>query len=172
MHWTRITALIGVIVAAVGLFLKALQAKGEQILEDIHAVNDAIPASLPTVWGGLADWAKIAAVIVAIVIIVLIFRPLLAYVQDRQSAGIMTVLGLGTLAYSVYKWIDTSGTASDLQESVGQAIASGAFGEVTETFTAGAGSGFLLTTIGTALVVLAGLVGLVNPKDAPVVERV
>ena len=167
MHWTRITALLGVLVAAVGLFLKALQAKGEQILEDINAVNDAIPASLPTVWRGLDDWAKIVAVILAIAVLVLVFRPVIAYVQDRQTAGIMTVLGAAALAYSVFKWIDTSGTASDLQDAVGAAIATGAFGEVAETFTAGAGSGFMLTTVGTALVVLAGLVGLINPKDAP-----
>ncbi len=163
MHTSRIAALVGVIVGIVGLTWKSLDTDGEEALGPLSQANDAFPDGIPAIWGGLATWAQIVAVIFIVVVVVLALRPPMKAAMDRTASLTVTAIGVLLFVYVITQWIDAGNKADDLEAAFAQAAQAGA---VPVAFPVSVISlGFILLLIGTGIVAAAGAMGLVRRSN-------
>ncbi len=162
MHLNRLIALAGVIVGVIGLFIKSLSTDGEELLPNLNAANPDFPDGIPTIWGGLDLWAQWVLVILIIVVVGLAFRPVISQGFDRNTSMIVAVIGVATLAYAIFKWIDAGDKADDLQAAFAQAAGAGA---IPAAFEVARSVGFLVLIIGTVLITFAGAMGFMGSDD-------
>jgi len=166
MHISRILALLGVVVAVVGMLLKSLVHEGTEALAELSQAlpQIPIPIEIPTIWGGLDTSAQIVVAIVLMVIVVLALWPPLKQPQNRLSAAITTLAGVGFLVFAVVKLNETQDDASGLQTAFDQAKAAGVLPSALQDAIVSPGIGFYIIIIGTALVSLAGLIALIRGR--------
>ncbi len=160
MHVSRIVALVGVVLGVIGLFMKALTTEGEGLLVQLAQADPNFPGGIPTIWGGLATWAQVVAVIAIVIVVALAVRPPTAAPFDRTSAIVVSLIGVSLTAYAVVKWMDAGDRADALQAGFAQAASLGA---VPEAFTVSTGIGFIVLMAGTVLVLIGGLLALRRP---------
>ena len=144
MHMSRILALVGVVVAVVGLQLKSLVNAGAEALAELSQAlpQIPIPIEIPTIWGGLDTTVQIVVAILLAVIVVLAFWPPLKQPQSRLSAAITTLAGVGFLVFTVVKLLETQDDASALQAVFDQAKAAGVLPSALEDAIVSPGIGF------------------------------
>ena len=148
MHISRILALIGVIVGAVGLFLKALTSEGESVMEALSESVRELPSGIPTIWGALDTWEQIAVVVAGLVVLLLVFQPPRRSAFGASAATIVTVIGGALTAYAVIKWLD-AGDNADRIEAAFQQVADA--GQIPEAFDVTTGPGFIVVIAGSFL---------------------
>ena len=115
MHISRIVALIGVMVGAVGLFLKALTSEGESVMEALSESVREVPSGIPTIWGALDTWEQIAVVVAGLVVLLLVFQPPRRSAFGASAATIVTVIGGALTAYAVIEWLDAGDNADRIE---------------------------------------------------------
>ncbi len=162
MHIGRIVAIVGALIGVVGLFFKGATSDGESLLPALNQANPAFPDGLPTVWGGLDTLAQVLVVIAIVAVIGLAVRPPIRVAQDRNAALVTSVLGVALMVYAIVKLIEARDDASALQGAFAEAAAGGA---VPQAFTVSTGAGFLVVIIGTALVAVGGVLGLMGQSN-------
>jgi hypothetical protein len=164
VHYGRIVAIVGVIVSAVGLFLKSASSGAEAIMDQLHAANEAIPAGFDTVWTAIYDdksWAAIllAAVLVAIVIWSLL--PPVKAVLSRIGGMGVTVLGVIVIVIGGIATLDALDQASDLQDAFAMMFAGGL---IPEAYTVSIGLGWVLLIVGGGVAAVGGVLSIMaNP---------
>jgi len=163
MHISRIVALVGVVLGVIGLFMKALTTEGEGLLVQLSQADPNFPGGIPTIWGGLATWAQVVAVIAIVVVVALVARPPITAPFDRIGAIVVSLIGVSLTAYAVVKWMDAGDRAEQLEAGFAQAAAATA---IPEAFTVSTGIGFIVLMVGTVLVLVGGVLALARPGDA------
>ena len=157
MHFSRIVALVGVVLGIVGLFMKSLTTEGEGLLAQLAQADPSFPSGIPTIWGGLDTWAQVVVVIAILIVVVLAFRPPIAAPFDRMGAAVVSLIGLALTIYAVIKWLDAGDRADALAAGFGQAQSAGA---IPEAFSVSTGIGFIVLIVGTLLVLIGGLLAM------------
>jgi Ca2+/Na+ antiporter len=162
MHIGRILALVGVVLGIIGLFMKSLTTEAEELLPTLSQADQAFPDGIPTIWGGLETWAQVVAVIAIIVVVVLAVRPPTRQPEDRISSLATAVIGVGLLAYAIVKLLDASDKADTLEAGLAAAAQAGA---IPTAFAVDVGIGFYVLILGTALVAIGGVLGLISSSS-------
>ncbi len=165
MHGGRIVTLLGAALAVAGLVLKALVLDGVDALPALSEIAE-VPAEIPTIWGGLDAWTRIAVVIVLVVVVALALRPPLREPEDRWSAALTTTLGALFFVYALGRLLDASDESLALMEAFDALAGAGVLPDALQGSTVGPGPGFFLLLLGAAFVTGGGVSALVaKPHD-------
>lgn len=170
MHSTRIMALVGAVIGIIGLFMKALSTAGAEYLPKIAegaramGSDKEIPESIPTIWQGLDSFEKPMVVIAIVITVVLAVIGARKAIMNMASSIVVLVLGVGLFIYALLKWLDTADKADQLAE-VFQTVKD--LGFLPEAYSVSTGVvGFSMLLIGTGLVAIVGVLGLIPSKKA------
>ncbi len=169
MHYGRIVALIGVIVTAVGLFMKSLSSAAADIPDFMAGVsaqtNGAVPAEFPTVWTGIwndKSWASIILVIALVAIVGMCFIPVVRDALSRMNGLIMAVLGVVVMVIGGVATMSAMDDADAIEGAYAQAAqALGLPAAPTVSITLG----WTLLIIGGALAAIGGVLSLISRPD-------
>lgn len=161
MHIGRILALVGVVLGIGGLVMKGATSDAEELLPDLSQVAP-VPDGISTIWGGLETWAQVVVVIAIIVVIVLAVRPPIKQPEDRISSLGTAVIGVGLLAYAIVKLMEASDDVDALEAGLAALAEAGA---IPVAFTVDVGVGFYVLILGTALVAIGGVLGLIGSSS-------
>ena len=154
MHNSRLFALVGVGIGAIGLFLKSLRTAGEGLLPTLSQTSGGFPDGIPTIWGGLATWAQI---LLASAVVVLSLWPRHDDPLERTPALVVAVTGVSLLGYAVSEWIDAIDKADALQAGFLQASQAGV---IRAAYSVSPSTGFVILLVGTILIVFSGAISL------------
>ena len=157
MHNSRLFALVGVGIGAIGLFLKSLRTAGEGLLPTLSQTSGGFPDGIPTIWGGLATWAQILLVLLASAVVVLSLWPRHDDPLERTPALVVAVTGVSLLGYAVSEWIDAIDKADALQAGFLQASQAGV---IRAAYSVSPSTGFVILLVGTILIVFSGAISL------------
>lgn len=164
MHYGRIIAIVGVIVSAVGLFLKSASSGAEAMLEQLNAAEAAIPAGFDNVWTSIYDdkaWAAILLAIVLIGIVVLSLMPPVRMALARSGGLFLTILGVVVIVIGGIATLDAMDKASNLQDAFAAMFAGGL---IPEAFTVSIGLGWVLLIVGGGVAAIGGVLSVMaNP---------
>jgi hypothetical protein len=155
-------ALLGVVVAAVGLMLQSASSAAEALMPDLNAASGgAIPAEFTNVWTGIYDdksWAAIILAIALVAVVGLALVPPMKEAWSRMNGLIGLVLGVVII---VIGGIATK-TALDDASSLADAFAGmAAASQLPEAYTVSLGLGWVLLIIGGALAAVGGVLALI-----------
>jgi hypothetical protein len=156
----RIVAIVGVIVSAVGLFLKSASSGAEALMEQLNAANDAIPAGFDNVWTAIYDdksWAAILLAAVLVVIVIWSFLPPIAAALSRIGGMGVTVLGVIVIVIGGIATLDAMNQASDLQDAFAMMFAGGL---IPEAYSVSIGLGWVLLIVGGGVAAVGGVLSL------------
>ncbi|MEZ5175399.1 MAG: hypothetical protein R2823_04255 [Acidimicrobiia bacterium] len=166
MHYSRIVALVGVIVTAVGLFLKAASSAAEALMPSLNeATGGAIPAEFSNVWTGIWDdkpWAAIILAIALVAILGLCFVPPVREALSRMNGLIMVVLGVVVIVVGGFATKSAIDDANDLAEAFAGMAAQG---QLDQAYTVSIGLGWVMLIIGGALAAIGGVLALIARPD-------
>ncbi len=166
MHYGRILAIVGVVIGAVGLFLKKASSDAEQFLGALNQANPAIPSSLDeNTWTALYNDTAAAAIvfaIAAVAVLVVAFMPPLPAAMKRLYALAVTVLGVVMLIIGVFATLGAGDDADTLEAGLAQAAGAGA---IPEAFAVNIGWGWYLLIIAGVVVAIGGVVSLIARPD-------
>lgn len=166
MHYGRILAIVGVVIGAVGFFLKKASSDAEQFLGALNQANPAIPPSLDeTTWTALYNDTAAAAIVYAIAAVAVLIAalvPPLPEAMKRLYALAVTVLGVLMLIIGVFATLGASDDADTLEAGLAQAAAGGA---IPEAYSVTIGWGWYLLIIAGVVAAIGGVVSLIARPD-------
>ena len=165
MHYGRILAVVGVVVAFVGFLLKSAISAGDAVMPALHQANDAIPEVFNNTWTALYDdtnWAAIVFALAGIASIAVALIPPMDKPMARLYGLAASVLGVVMLAIGIVSTLGAMDDADSLQAAFAQAAAGGA---IPEAYTVSIGFGWYLLILGGALVAIGGVVSLIARPD-------
>jgi hypothetical protein len=169
MHYGRILALVGVLIGAVGLFLKKASSEGEAALAQLSQAPDSpFPPDLnENTWSALKNdtaWAAIVFAILLVVALVVVFVPPMNQPMSKAVAGIATAAGVIMLLVGIFATLGAQDDASTLQDGFAQAAAAGA---LPKAFTVSIGLGWYMLAVAGLLVAIGGIASLMaKPADS------
>lgn len=170
LHYGRIVAVLGVVVTAVGLFMKSASSAAEDLMPALNeATGGAIPAEFTNVWTGIYDdksWAAIILAIALVAILGLAFVPPMKEAWSRMNGLIAVVLGVVVI---VIGGVATK-TALDDADSLAEGFAGlAAAGQIPEAFAVSLGVGWVLLIVGGALAAIGGVLALIaRPNESAI----
>lgn len=161
VHYGRIIAIVGVVLAAVGLFLKSASSGAEALMGDLNAATDgAIPAGFDSVWTSIYDdkaWAAILLAVVLVGILVFSLMPPIKEPLARSGGLFLTILGVVVIVIGGIATLDALDSASELQDAfAGMATA----GQIPEAFTVSIGMGWVLLIVGGGVSAVGGILNV------------
>jgi hypothetical protein len=167
MHYGRILAIVGVVIGAVGLFLKKASSDAEQFLGALNEASEgAIPSSLDeNTWTALYNDTAAAAIvfaIAAVAVLIVAFMPPLPAAMKRLYALAVTVLGVVMLIVGVFATLGAGDDADTLEAGLAQFAAAGA---IPEPYSVTIGWGWYLLIIAGVVVAIGGVVSLIARPD-------
>ncbi len=166
MHYTRILALVGGVIAAIALFLKSASSDAGEVLTQLSQADDAFPAGFDNIWTAIYDdksWAAILLVIAVIVAVALVLMPPVRAALQRIPAAGVALAGIVALAVSVIAMMDAMDSVSTLNDGFELVFAGGL---TPEQYTASIGFGWYLLVGGSLLIAVAGLIGAFTSDDS------
>lgn len=174
MHYGRILAVLGVVVAAVGFLIKKASSAGEAALAQLSQIPDSpFPENLDeNTWSALHNDTAAAAIVYAIAAVAVLVAALYPPLKDpmkRLIALSVTVLGVLLLVVGVLATLGAADDADTLQAGFAQAFAQGA---VPEAYTVSIGWGWYLLIIGGVVAAIGGVVSLISRPDEDALEDV
>ena len=173
MHYGRILAVLGVVVAVVGFLLQKASSAGEAALAQLSQVDPSFPANLDeNTWSALYNDTSVAAIVYAIaaigVLAAALFPPL-GSPMKRLVGLSAAVLGVVMLVVGVFATLGASDDADTLEAGFAQAFAGGA---IPEAYTVSIGWGWYLLIVGGVLAAIGGVVSLIARPDENALEDV
>lgn len=174
MHYGRILAILGVVVAVVGFLLQKASSAGEAVLGQLSQMPDStFPSTLKeNTWSALYNDSAAAAVIYVIaaaaVLIVALWPPL-GSPMTRMVGLSVAVLGVVMLVVGVFATLGAADDADTLQAGFAQAAAGRA---IPEAYTVSIGWGWYLLIVGGVLSAIGGVVSLIARPGENALEDV
>jgi len=169
LHYGRIVALVGVIVTAVGLFMKSLSSAAEDIPDFMAGVSaqtgGAVPAEFPTVWTGIWNdkpWASVLLVLALLAIVLVAFMPQMKEAMSRMNGLVSVVLGVVVMVIGGVATLSAMDDADAIEGAYAQAAA--ALG-MTQAPTVSITIGWTLLIVGGALAAIGGVLALIARPD-------
>jgi hypothetical protein len=176
LHYTRIVALVGVVVVVIGLLLQSASSGAEDaipggdgttFMEATSAQTDgAVPASFDSVWGAIYDESVpggIVLVLALLAIVALAFIPPMTDAPNRMYSLVLTIVGVIVIVIAGVATNKALGDASDLQNAYAQMAAAGA---LPAPFTVSISAGWWLLFTGGGVASIAGILGLMADTTA------
>jgi hypothetical protein len=161
MHFGRILAILGVVVAAVGLFLQSASSAGEAALEQLSQIPDAgFPSGFDNTWTAFYNENSTVAVIFAIAAIAAVAAALIPPLKEamkRLYGLIVAGLGVVMLVIGIFATMGAMDDADTLQAGFAQVFAGGA---IPEAYTVSIGYGWYLLILGGVIVGIGGVLSL------------
>jgi hypothetical protein len=171
MHFGRMLAILGVVIAAVGLFLKSASSAGEAALEQLSQLPDSsFPSGFDNTWTALYNDTAAAAVIFAIAAIAALgvaFIPPLSQPLTRLYGLAVATLGVLMLVIGIFATMGAMDDADTLEAGFAQAAAAGA---IPDAYTVSIGWGWWLLILSGVLVAIGGVVSLLARPDESAVS--
>ena len=176
LHYTRIVALVGVVVVVIGLLLQSASSSAEDaipggdgttFMEATSAATEgAVPSSFDSVWGAIYDESVPGGIVLALallVIVALAFVPPMQDTPNRMYSLVLTIVGVIVIVIAGVATNKALGDASDLQDAYAQMAAAGALpGE----FGVSISAGWVLLFVGGGVASIAGILGLMADTTA------
>ncbi len=160
MHLHRLLALGGVAIGVLGLFFKSLSTEGEGALPALNRQAESLPGSIPTIWGALEPWGRVALVGLIAIVIWIAVRPYVELTFSRSFAFVIAGCGVVLFAYAVIKFLDAVDSARMLEAAFQQAVGAGVAG--VSAWSVSPSIGFFVLSIGTVAVALGGVLSLIS----------
>lgn len=165
VHYTRILAVLGGIVAAVALFLESATSTAGDILAQLAQANPAFPDGFDNIWTAIYDDKSWAAILLAIAIVAgvaLAFSPPMRdAIAGTMGIGLL-VSGVVASIIAVIAMMDAMDKASTLNDGFNAVFAGGL---VPQLFEASIGVGWYLLVAGALVMALAGLLGVLAGRN-------
>lgn len=170
MHYGRILAVVGVIVAAVGFALTSASSTAGDVLEQLNqATGGQIPAGFDNTWTALYNdtaWAAVVFAIAALGGLIVAVMPPLSQPMKRIYGLTAAVLGVLMLVIAVFATMGAMDDADTLQAALADAFAGGL---VPEAYTVSIGWGWWLLILSGVLVAIGGVVSLIaRPNESAI----
>lgn len=170
MHYGRIVAVLGVVVTAVGLFLKSASSAAEDLMPALNeATGGAVPAEFTNVWTGIYDdksWAAIVLAIALVAVLGLAFMPQLKDAWSRMNGLVAVVLGVVIIVIGGVATKSALDDADALAEAFGGLAAAG---QIPEAYAVSLGIGWVLLIVGGALAAIGGVLSLMaRPNESAI----
>jgi hypothetical protein len=166
MHFGRMLAILGVILAAVGLFLKSASSAGEIVLAQLSQLPDAsFPSGFDNTWTALYNDTPAAAVVFAIATVGALAAALIPPLKEpmKRLIGLVAAgLGVLMLIIGIFATMGAMDDADTLQAGFAQVAAAGA---IPEAYTVSIGYGWYLLILAGVLVAIGGVVSLIARPD-------
>ena len=166
MHYSRILALGGVLIAVIGFLLQSASSAAEELMPTLNeATGGQVPDGFDNTWTALYNdtaWAAIVyALALALSVIVALIRPL-PKPMARLYGLIAAVMGVLMLAIGVFAVMGALDDADTLMAAFDQLFQAG---QIPEAFSVDIGFGWYLLPIGGVIVAIGGVVALINRPD-------
>lgn len=166
MHYGRVIAVIGSVLAIIGFGLKSASSTAEYIFRGLRSVNPAFPAEFDRVvvslWNESAPGAGIF-VIVLVAVLGLSLSPTIKNALSRKKSRIVTVLGVVMMAIG---GIATRGAMEKMESLEAGFARVAAAGIINEGHTATISWGWYLLVLAGLLVAVGGILQLSARPDA------
>lgn len=165
MHYTRIVALVGGIVAAVALFLKSASSDAGDVLAQLSQANEAFPSGFDNIWTAIYDdksWAAILFAIAIVGAIALVLMPPVREALSRTPSSVLALAGIAASAIAVIAMMDAIDKVDALNAGFQQVFDGGL---VPALFSSSLGFGWYLLVGGSLLVAIAGVVSAFVGND-------
>jgi hypothetical protein len=176
LHYTRIVALVGVVIVVIGLLLQSASSSAEDaipggdgttFMEATSAATDgAVPSSFDSVWGAIYDESVAGGIVLALallVIVALAFVPPMQDAPNRMYSLVLTVVGVIVIVIAGIATNKALGDASDLQNAYAQMAAGGV---LPAAFGVSISAGWWLLFTGGGVASIAGILGLMADTTA------
>ena len=165
MHYGRILAVVGVVLAAVGFLLQSASSAGEAALAQLSQVNPDFPDGFDNTWTALYNdtaWAAIVFAIAGVASLLVALIPPLDRPMARLYGLAASVLGVLMLVIGIFATMGAMDDADTLEAGFAQAAAAGA---IPEAYTVDIGWGWYLLVLAGILVAIGGVVSLIARPD-------
>ena len=167
MHYGRIVALVGVLLGAVGMFLKKASSDGEAALAQLSQIPDSpFPEDLAeNTWTALYNdtaWAAIVFAIASIAVLLVVFMPPIKMPLRFLYAITAAVMGVLMLLVSIFALLGALDDADTLQAGFAAVAAQGA---IPEAYTVAIGFGWYLLVIAGLVVAIGGILSAMAKPD-------
>jgi hypothetical protein len=175
LHYTRIVALVGVVVVVIGLLLQSASsgaeaeapgAGGATFMEVTSAQTEgAVPSSFDSVWGAIYDESVPGGIVLALallVIVALAFVPPMQDAPNRMYSLVLTIVGVIVIVIAGIATSKALTDASDLQNAYAQIAA----GSEMPAFGVSISAGWWLLFTGGGVASIAGILGLMADTTA------
>jgi hypothetical protein len=176
LHYTRIVALVGVVIVVIGLLLQSASSGAEAEIPDAGgatfmdvtnaATGGAVPSTFDSVWGAIYDESVpggIVLVLALLVIVALAFVPPMQDTPNRMYSLVLTIVGVIVIIIAGIAMNKAMGDASDLQDAYAQMAAAGA---LPTAFGVSISAGWVLLLVGGGVSSIAGILGLMADTTA------
>lgn len=183
LHYSRIVALVGVAIAAIGLFLQSASSGAEAEVPGgggatfmdatSAATQGAVPDSFDSVWVAIYDEVAAGGIILILallVVVALAFVPPIKEALGRMYGFVLVIVGVIAIVIAGIATNTAMNDATDLQNAYAQMAAQGA---LPAAFGVSISIGWVLLLVGAGVAAIAGLLALMaNPdtEDAGVAE--
>lgn len=165
MHYGRILAIVGVVVAAVGFMLKSASSAGEAALAQLSQVDPAFPDGFDNTWTALyndTNWAAIVFALAAIAALIVALMPPIDEPMKRLYGLTAAVLGVVMMIIGIVATMGAMDDADTLEAGFAAAAQGGA---IPEAYTVSIGFGWYMLVVGGVLVAIGGVVSLIARPD-------
>jgi len=159
-------AILGVVLAAVGMLLQSASSAGEAALEQLSQLPDlSFPSGFDNTWTALYNDTAVAAVIFAIAAIAALIAALLPPLGQplKRIYGLaVATLGVLMLVIGIFATMGAMDDADTLEAGFAQAASAGA---IPEAYTVMIGWGWWLLILSGVVVAVGGVVSLLARPD-------
>jgi hypothetical protein len=176
LHYTRIVALVGVVVVVIGLLLQSASSSAEDAIPGSDgatfmevssaATGGAVPASFDSVWGAIYDESAAGGIVLALALLVIVavaFVPPMPDTPNRMYSLVLTIVGVIVIVIAGIAMNRAMGDASDLQNAYAAMAAGGA---LPAAFGVSISAGWVLLLVGGGVASVAGILGLMADTTA------
>ncbi len=139
----------------------ALRTNGSSALASMHEASPDVPAGIPTLWGALDPWMRIAVVVFVVVAVVMALRPPLTVHMAKIDGAIVAVTGGVVFIIAVLALTQARQDAAALADAFARFADAGA---IPTLYDAAPGTGFVLLVLGPVLAVAGGAVSVLAPE--------
>lgn len=166
MHYGRILALVGVVLAIVGFLMQSASSAAADLMPTLNeATGGQIPVGFDNTWTALYNDTAWAAVVFGLAMVgaaIVALIPPLPKPMARIYGLTAAVLGVLMLVIGVFATMGAMDDADTLEAAFNQLFQAG---QLPEAFTVDIGFGWYLLPIAGVLVAIGGVVSLINRPD-------
>lgn len=171
MHFGRILAILGVVLAAIGLLLQSASSAGDAVLGQLSQMPDSsFPSGFDNTWTALYNDTPAAAIVFGIAALGALAAAFVPPIREAMSRLIgLVVAGLGVLMLiiGIFATMGAFDDADTLEAGFAQVAAAGA---IPEAYTVSVGYGWYLLILGGVLVAIGGVVSLIARPNESILD--